>query len=182
MSKQLTIAFSKVATRLQGECKDCGGNEGYNVCVCCGLQICPAEGKDEVTYHRSPCPTCARIRTIADWEWLEGRDLCPVCGGVDRLIVGSSNLGPIPAQNANSKCISGHHKRNPTFTVQSLRAALEDLGLLDKFIVWAWNRELEYAPRLIGKLTKQLLKLAKILQTDKGMAQAVLSFLKVCDE
>jgi hypothetical protein len=79
MDKELTQAFAKVARGIAGECKTCGGSGkicdvknsvSIGIRNSCAYNIdskCTANNK--TCMHLTPCPTCAKVRDIAEWEW-----------------------------------------------------------------------------------------------------------------
>jgi hypothetical protein len=175
MSKELTIAFAKVATRLKGECPDCGGQGSTPEFHRAHPTHANGGG---LTIPYTPCPTCARIREIAEMEV-----------HVTGKIIVHPKIESMSRGYRYTLCSCGREWigkkwacRNPKWTVQTLKAALEDLGLWsgphkwDKFQDW-------FDKRNINKfnIPKGMTKY-DILTSDELMAQAVLSFLKVCDE
>lgn len=157
-ARDLTIAFAERARKKIAEC-ECGGRNMRTLHKNCSY---PAV---------SPCPSCSRLREIAEMKWLWGGDMCPVCFGANRLVVGGSNLGPIYAQDARKKCNSPHHKHNPIYTVPILRSLLEDLGELERFLKWLWN----IYWNLKGN---HWFDFALVLLSDSLMSEAVLSYFK----
>jgi hypothetical protein len=104
--KPLIETAAKVAGRKAGECPDC--TEGW---------VFP----DDI---QMPCPTCARLREIAEWKVhdhsiISGIYACNTC---------EFTAGTIAH-------VWAHEKRfNPTLDIPALRQLLEDLGETEKFL------------------------------------------------
>jgi arsenate reductase-like glutaredoxin family protein len=144
MSKQLTEIIARVAKRKAGKCDTCLGDGD--------LRVVEPFSSPAKYMKPEPCPTCARIREIAEWKWRE-------------------------LETENNGIAYVEHKygiTNPTYTVQTLRAVLEDLGEWERFnehLFDRWRRE---------GLDDDIIYLT--LTSDELMSQAVLNFLEVCDE
>jgi hypothetical protein len=124
------------------------------------------------------------------YTWRTGWDVCPACGGTDRRLVGTSNLGPIYAQNHSLKCDNVNHKRNPQYTIEpvegyeSLVAILKERGE-EEFEDYLWNKviaELSLIDLEHLELTKsdvlQIVRniFAEILQTPELLMKSIMSF------
>jgi hypothetical protein len=160
----------ELAEGVRKGCKEC--RNGFKITYNCGANTPPDTIK--------PCPTCTprynQLMELADKLcWRTGNDLCPACGGSNRRIVGTSNLGPIYAQDHSLKCNSPRHKHNPRFSIEpiegyiSLVEVLRVLGMLDEFVDWLAIQNVACAPKM-----PELRKFAKILW-DKELLKTAIS-------
>jgi len=138
--KGIVEEAARIAKGRAGECKGCDGT---------GLAQYKTPYPDE--YTDAPCPTCAKLREIAEWRWLDTEIHVP------------------------------HHpeksKTNPTFTVQTLRQLLEDLGEWDIFRLSLFARlwkDRDYP----AKRQIVMFEITDILASDTLMAEAVHNYLK----
>ena len=111
MSKRLVELFAKVAGQKVGECGNCGG-EGRIRKLHDGCVLAHGYGPR--------CPLCTRFREIRDRKWhtitkKKDKWKC-TCG--DGGTVGESSRWHL----------TSYVNANPTFTVQSVRTLLEDIG------------------------------------------------------
>lgn len=120
--RELTNLFAAIAKVKAEGCDNCKGKGSFR------------DWNDRLMI----CPTCAKLREIAEWEWHE-------C-----VKVTESHIHPIEGCMVYwAHCCCGKyavnwfpHKldalncTNPTFTVQSIRAALEAVGEWKGFTRW----------------------------------------------
>jgi hypothetical protein len=139
MNKTLTNLLKAVCLKRAEGCGDCGGSGGLPVTY-------PSKCKPQDGFDR-PCPTCAKWREKAEkycWhEWAE-LNLMPKlskcsCGKKFRLFEHDYfEDGRVAGQWPYPRCaeIKGN---NPTYTIISIREALEDIEEFDNFIFWLVN-------------------------------------------
>lgn len=159
MNKQIVEQAARIAKGLLPKCKDCGGD---GVIDKSGIGIEQCLSKDII-----PCPTCARLREIAEWHWnLENQ---------------KRFVNPLVCD----KC--GWPHENPTFDIPALRQLLEDLrewwGFLWTVFEKLWpGYDAIVADVLKGNPDKVLFSFitnfADILTDSTLLAEAVLEFLK----
>ena len=171
MNQRLLEAAKPVAGRKAGECPDCMGN-ALSDCNMCKVHRC--HGDKEMC---PPCPTCTRLREIA--EWCEHR--------VDTFKPDVIKTGVDTATAICQYCkqrISATYKNvgcmflvadNPTFTIQSVKALLIDLDGFLEFRKWLWQREMK---KNYYNHTYTFPQYANILTSDELIIEAACKFLE----
>jgi hypothetical protein len=143
--KELVENAKRVAERKAGECEDCGGMG----------EVIPEPQAHEEDITR--CPTCEKLREIANWCWHEPKYS-------DTSFIGCVHCGLVGNKITCNTQLQAH---NPTFTVQTVRKLLEDLGEWEGFVVWVWEHT-----------HLQLhLNFANILTSDELIAQSANAYL-----
>ena len=145
--KQIVEQAARIAKGLLPKCKDCGGD---GVIDKSGIGIEQCLSKDI-----GPCPTCARLREIASWKWMNEWPRWPYgCSTVESMM-GKTIITP----------------DNPKLDIPALRQLLEDLGEWEGFKDWIWNGGMLSSKGGIGGVFD-------ILTDSTLLAEAVLEYLK----
>jgi hypothetical protein len=149
MSQKIVERAREIAIELLPKCECRGtGQEVIRTTANGWLQTDP----------NKPCPSCARLREIAEWKWhtvmyawqsenlkvsSEIIDSLLKCGNIPAIVMGRNNNPPhyglecacgayhktvLPDPNRQNYLIA---RANPTFTIPQLRELLQDLGLWD---------------------------------------------------
>lgn len=178
MSQKIVERAREIAKRMAGECKDCGGSGRWN-----SFAHGPKHGDYGDSMRITPCPSCARLREIAEWCWHE--------------ILEDSQENPY--KEAVCSCgIQGlwfeceivlHLDNNPTFTIPQLRELLQDLGLWPGFAGWNHDNSSPLYDLAYGDASELLSEaydlmpevVAEILTTESLMTEAVEKFMEVRD-
>ena len=160
MSKRLINAARPVAKVKAGE--SCKNPE------CIGGRI-DEYGTDG--YYSNPCPTCSRLREIAEWCWHEW--------GLFKESPAScldNSFDEFQCKHCSTtRYRQGTHHSNPTFTIPMLRELLSDLGELFQCLMEVWVKAVKLADENCSTPQGEF---AKILQTPKLMEQAVCEYLE----
>ena len=137
MSKRLVELFAKVAGQKVGTCKGFKRNACENGKVI--KRGYPRMDNPQGDVYEVDCPACRRLREIRDWKWLDEESLCVL----------------------NKRMIS------KPFTVQSVRALLENIGEWEGFISY-----------LNTVNHKTIWDYADILTSDPLMTEAAIAYLE----